>query len=770
MSEKTIALLGQPNSGKSSLFNGLTGSRQHVGNWPGKTVERKDGSFVHKDTTYKIIDLPGTYSLSANSDEEVVTRNYIASGQADVVCILADASQLNRSLFMLADYTGIRVPMVLLPNMMDVAKSQGKQIDTNGIAKSLGIPVVPLVAADKKQYGTFFRMLESIDKNASTLDEKRLAQIYQNTIGAAFDEIKALLPADGIGIYSSTWLTAKLIEQDKLARSLVKETVDAGTYTAIEKKLSDVKDGNLLTGDCKFQWIDKLVNENVTSKKNKLLRSRFDKAATSKRWGKPIAIGMIVLGLICSMVIGFPLMGLFSGLISAISVPLANWLLDIGAAPFLVSLLCNAILTAVSFALQMASYVFGISKKNKLLRSRFDKAATSKRWGKPIAIGMIVLGLICSMVIGFPLMGLFSGLISAISVPLANWLLDIGAAPFLVSLLCNAILTAVSFALQMASYVFGISLVFGLMEDVGYMARISYVFDDTMTKLGLQGKAIMPFLVSFGCNIGGITGTRVIDSWGQRVMTIALSWVVPCASSWGVVGLVSGTFFGNGAAVVVLALFAVAFLHIFITYKVFGRSLNKVEGRTGLIMELPPYHKPHWKSLFGSVFSKMGNVLSRALRIIICISVIFWLLSYSADGNVANSIIYKVGTFIEPMTSLFGLPWQLFIAFVASTMGKEASLGVMASLFNTGSIWAAIEQSATVDTAALSTSMLSVISRPEALAFLFAFFFNMPCLMALTATAQETHSMKWTVRIALYYVLTALIMATIAYHVGLVIF
>ena len=167
---------------------------------------------------------------------------------------------------------------------------------------------------------------------------------------------------------------------------------------------------------------------------------------------------------------------------------------------------------------------------------------------------------------------------------------------------------------------------------------------------------------------------------------------------------------------------------------------------------------------------KYGTIKRDLTSKMISISVIFWLLSYSADGNVANSIIYKVGTFIEPVTSLFGLPWQLFIAFVASAMGKEASLGVMASLFNTGSIWAAIEQSATVDTAALSTSMLSVISRPEALAFLFAFFFNMPCLMALTATTQETHSMKWTVRIALYYVLTALIMATIAYHVGLVIF
>ena len=166
----------------------------------------------------------------------------------------------------------------------------------------------------------------------------------------------------------------------------------------------------------------------------------------------------------------------------------------------------------------------------------------------------------------------------------------------------------------------------------------------------------------------------------------------------------------------------------------------------------------------------MGNVLSRALRIIICISVIFWLLSYSPDGDVANSIIYKVGTFIEPVTGLFGLPWQLFIAFVASAMGKEAALGVMASLFNTGSIWVAIESSVAVDTAALSTSMLTVISKPEALAFLFAFFFNMPCLMALTATAQETHSLKWTVRIALYYILTALIMATIVYHIGLVIF
>ena len=133
MAEKTIALLGQPNSGKSTLFNGLTGSRQHVGNWPGKTVERKDGFFSYNDVTYKIVDLPGTYSLSANSDEEVVS-----SGEANLVCILADASQLNRSLFMLADYAGIHVPVVLLLNMMDIAEGQGKKINVAGLQKILG--------------------------------------------------------------------------------------------------------------------------------------------------------------------------------------------------------------------------------------------------------------------------------------------------------------------------------------------------------------------------------------------------------------------------------------------------------------------------------------------------------------------------------------------------------------------------------------------------------------------------------------------------------
>ena len=166
--KKTIALLGQPNSGKSTLFNGLTGSHQHVGNWPGKTVEKKEGSFTYENEEYAIVDLPGTYSLSANSDEEIITRDYIADGKADLVCILADASQLERSLFMLSDFIGLNVPAVLILNLMDVAEKLGKKIDAKAIENRLGIPVIPFVAADKSYYP---KLLETLKK---ALTEKKL--------------------------------------------------------------------------------------------------------------------------------------------------------------------------------------------------------------------------------------------------------------------------------------------------------------------------------------------------------------------------------------------------------------------------------------------------------------------------------------------------------------------------------------------------------------------------------------------------------------------
>ena len=679
MSTMTIALLGQPNSGKSTLFNGLTGSKQHVGNWPGKTVEKKEGYFYYKNKKYQVVDLPGTYSLSANSEEEIVTRSYIGDNNVDLVCILVDASQLERSSFMLADYAGIKTPAVLLLNMADVAEDQGKIINVKRISEKLGIPAILFTASNKKSYGEFFEVIEEGLKRNSQLKSDGILKFNSGKLWETYEEILKLLPDSGMEAFSSSWLALKLLEQDEIVMDTVKLNIPKANWNKIESIIKNIENGSLLTADSKFKWIGTLIKDSVKS-----------------------------------------------------------------------------------------------TKKEKRIINKFDKIATSNIWGKPLAIFIMVLGLVFSMAVAMPIIGVVGYVQGIISSLIYEGLIFINAPGIIVSLICDGIITAISFAFMMVSFVFGISLVFGFIEEIGYMARISYVFDNVMSKIGLQGKAIMPFLVSFGCNIGGVTGTRVIDSLGQRILTIALSWVIPCAGTWSVVGLVSVVFFGSKSIIVILSLFAVAIIHMLITSKIFGKFLINENDRSGLIMELPPYHKPKFKNLLKFVINRMSDVLVRALKVIIIVAVLFWALSYTSDGKIEGSIIYKIGIFIEPVTMWFGLRWQTFMAFIAAAMGKEAALGVLASLFNAGSssagVWSVIAKSVTVSTEGLAGVLSSEISQAEALAFIYAFFFNIPCLMTVASTYQESHSLKWTLRIVGYYMVFALLMSAIAYNVGMLIF
>ncbi len=669
-----IALLGQPNSGKSTLFNALTGAHQHVGNWPGKTVEKNEGSFDYEGKKIKVIDLPGTYSLAANSDEEIVTRDYIAGQEADTVCILADSSQLERSLFMLADYAGIRVPALLLLNMMDVAKVQGKNIDAKKISNKLGICVIPFVAQDKKNYNEFLSTVSANQK--SYPDYSALEEEYKKEFGETYSDICRILPDNGIGVYSPCWLFAKLVEKDPVAMQLVEDKIGSGKFSELNKILSDIKDGSSRTGSCKFAWIDAVLDGSVKESGSGPARSKFDRIATSKRWGKPLAIAIMLGALILSIIFGIPFM-------------------------------------------MLGAYLSGLAT------------------------------------------------------PVADALLEAGAHPILVTVLCDGIWTAVGFALAMSGYIFGASIAFGLLEEVGYMARISYVFDNTMRKLGLHGKAVMPFICSFGCNIAGSSGTRVLDTWSQRMTAIALSWVVPCGSTWGVVGLIGSVFFGPGVIVIVLIMFVISALHLFITSKVFGKKLLKASDRTGIIMELPPYHKPRWGALAKHGLIKMKEALKRALIVITLISVVLSLLSYSESGDFTESILGRIGEAIEPVTMFFGLRCQTFIAWIGSMMAKEGALGVLASTFSRdSSVMHALAtmKSNPVDNAALIDILKTALTKPEALSFLFAFYFNMPCLMALSATLHETRSKKWTFLVAGYYVVMSLLIAAIVYHVACLIF
>ncbi|MBQ4236955.1 MAG: ferrous iron transporter B, partial [Treponema sp.] len=483
--ETVIALLGQPNSGKSTLFNALTGLKQHVGNWPGKTVEKKEGKFEHNGKKYLVADLPGSYSLSANSDEEIITRDYIASGKADVVCILADSSQLERSLYMLADYAGITVPTFLLLNMSDVAAGQGKQIDADAISKKLGIPVVLFSAQNKKNYDGFYSALEQVVNNKNVLSADSLELKYRTI--PEYTKLKSFVKDNIIPGYSSMWIAEKAVEGDAPVIAKIKSSLNDGDRNQFEETVANLKNGVLLTGSKKFEWIDSILDGTVKSEKKTRKLGKFDRLITHRIWGKPVVVLVVLFGLIASFIPALPFMGIGS------------------------------------------------------------------------AVG-------------------------AIANPVSSWLTGINCPPFVIAIICDVVINSLGFILKMLGFVFGVTLVFGLLEEIGVMARISYVFDNTMSKLGLQGKSIMPFLVSFGCTMGGAAGARVIDNWGQKVLTIALAWAIPCGAAWAVVPMLSSVWFGAWAPLIIVAILAVMVLHMWITSKIFGHSLVKKEDRCGMIM------------------------------------------------------------------------------------------------------------------------------------------------------------------------------------------
>lgn len=613
--KNAIALLGQPNSGKSTVYNALTGSRQHVGNWPGKTVEKNDGFYTYNGTRYTVTDLPGSYGLSGNSDEEIITADFIKADQADLVCILVDASQLERSMYMVAEFAALDKPAVLLLNMMDVAKAQKKEIDHKLLQKRLGIPVLPFTAAESKGY----------------------------------DELKALLARELENPH-------KLISKP--------ETLETAAYA--EAVLDQSK--------AKYQWISTLL-DGVT---------------------------------------------------------------------------------------HTASPVYKLSK--------FDRVATSPIKGKFLCFGVVLLAFLVAMIVMSPFMAIGQMIPAVLNQPIADLLNGWHVHPWLVSVFSMMLPNVLYFCISMASFVFGVNLVFGFLEEIGFLARAAYQFDGVLSKLGLQGKAICPMLMGFGCTIGGTCGTRVMDNWGQRMLAMAVVWAVPCGAIWGVIPVVASMFFGLGGTLLVCVLIlCYMLLMMFIVSKVFGRTLSPADTRSGMIMELPPYHKAHWKHILKEAFLKAWDIFKRALGTVTLVSLVFYIFSFSLSGNIENSLLYRVGTAIEPVTRFFGLGWQTFMAFLSSAFAKEAVLGVLNAAFVGGSNLLEatfFAKSATPDSAALAASMVQTISKPEALAFLFACTFNVPCVMALSTTYRESHSLKWTARVALFYIGGALILSCIVYHIA----
>lgn len=643
---RTIALLGQPNSGKSTIFNGLTGAHQHVGNWPGKTVERKEGSFRYQENDYRIIDLPGSYSLSAGSDEEKITADFIRSGAADLVAILVDSSQLERSLYMYTDYIGTKTPAILILNLMDVAEKKGISIDTKKLSERIGIPVMSFVASETKKYGALKEQLAKAIDAGKTADFAGLMKYYEQDPELSF---------------------ATMVDGQKEEKLLT-----AGKLAVCELEKTDR--GLMISGRHKYEYIDELLDGVVKKPDKEVGLLGFDKKALGRHSGKWLAIGIIVAALSVAMLVAAPIMGLGFGFAGVIGAPL-------------------------------------------------EKLMASMNVWQPLA--------------------------ELIYVVLPNVL---------------------AFTISMAGFVLGVSFAFAIIEDVGYMARISVVFNSAMEKLGLQGKSICSLLMSMGCNMAGVAGSRVIDNSGQRFLTMILVWSIPCGSTLSLAPMLATVFYGSaGAMAVVLIMLLTTVGSLFLVSRIFRGKLISEQDKGGIVMELPPYHKPKWGHIIRETLMKAWDVFSRAFCVITLVSIVFYLLSYNWFGG-EYSILSKIGQVIEPVTSWFGMTWQMFMAYISSMITKESLLGVINALYsNTDMVNAAFNAKSIGMTESMMALLPQVITKAQAFGFIMAIVFNVPCTMTVAATFRENHSKKWVALSVVYYLVFSLVLAFVFYHIGLLI-
>lgn len=649
-----IALAGQPNVGKSTIFNLLTGMNQHVGNWPGKTVERKEGKFKLDGREYRLVDLPGTYSLTANSPEELITRDFILTEKPDLVVALVNAANLERSLYLVAELVTLPAPLVIVLNMMDVACQEGLNIEANVLEAALGVPVIPLTATQSA--GT---LLDTIKKMVSSdvIQNPRLPEIRTDH-QAILDRMGILIQGFVPDPYPESWVALKLLEGDKEITRKMESLLPPQKWAEIHALLKDHDDAMLAIASGRYEWIGRLTRAAVTHPRigQVSLTDRLD------RWMAHPVGGLVILALI---------LGLVFWLTFSLGSPAQEWLDSTLISPF----------------------------------------------------GQLVSG----------------------------WLLTYPE--WLRSLVVDGIIGGVGSVLTFLPILIIFFAAFGFLEDVGYMARAAYVMDNFMHWMGLHGKSFLPLFLGFGCNVPAVIGTRVIDSWKSRLLTILLAPFVPCTARMAVVAFLAPAFFGRQAIWVIWGL---VFFSLFILV-ILGVILNKVlfKGeRSAFIMEMPLYHIPNLRTIGLLVWQRSLSFVKKAGTIILAISVAVWALSVLPDGNIEHSALAWVGKLVEPVGRWMGMDWKLTVALLTSFVAKENAIATLGILFGG------------IEGSSLAQSLATLYSPASALGFLTVSLLFIPCVATMAVIKQETGSWKWTMVNILLMLVVSIAAGTAVYHIS----
>ena len=737
MAEKIrIALAGNPNSGKTTLFNSLTGSNQFVGNWPGVTVEKKEGKLKKHDDVI-ITDLPGIYSLSPYTLEEVIARNYLVVERPDAILNIIDGTNLERNLYLTTQLTELGIPVVIAINMMDVVRKNGDKINISELSRDLGCRIVEISAL--RGEGIMEAAAAALDaaRNTKTEPMHTFSGVVEHALAHIEEAALHDLPPE-----QQRWYAIKIFERDdkvlqqlKLEESVITH-IEADIQSA-EREFDD--DAESIITNERYNYIASLLQDSYRKKNagKMSVSDKIDKIVTNRWLGLPIfAVVMFLVYYISMVTVGLAATDWANDALFG-----DGWhLLGIGGAAYgeaaeeygEASLIVEGYDTYVeeNGSAPAGNFQYAVEDEETLaveyetatLADYTAALETLEQYGEepdPAAYGVWVPG---------------------IPVLVGQGLDAINAAPWLAGLINDGIVAGVGAVLGFLPQMLVLFLMLAFLEACGYMSRIAFILDRVFRKFGLSGKSFIPMLIGTGCSIPGIMASRTIENERDRRMTIITTSFIPCSAKIPFIGMVAGALFGGSAWVATSAYF-IGMASVIIS----GIILKKTKMFSGepapFVMELPAYHWPTLKNVLLSMWERGWSFIKKAGTIILLSAIAVWFTSYFGivDGSfrmleeseISHSILATIGGAIAWIFKPLGWgSWEAAVASITGLIAKENIGGTMGILYGaSGNVY---------------TTLSNVFTGVTGYSFLVFNLLCAPCFAAVGAIRREMNNAKWT--------------------------
>ena len=707
-----VALVGNPNCGKTSLFNIASGAHEHVGNYSGVTVDAKEGFFDFQGYHFRIVDLPGTYSLSAYTPEELYVRKHIIEETPDVIINVADSSNLERNFYLTTQLIDMNVRMVIALNMYDELESSGNKLDYIKLSQLIGVPMIPTVCRRGEGIDQLFHVIIGIYEGGDFLSQK--GEIRSEILEDLRDWHKTYVPDHEFGSHKE--------EEDARPRGYMRH-IHINHGPELERSIEEVKKAISQNEDIRHKYSTRFLSikllENDKEIENFISTLPNGKEIIAIRNKETLRIRK-VMNEDSEQAITDAKYGFITGALKE-------------------------------------TFTDNHLEKEQTTRV-IDSIVTHRIWGYPIFFLFLYIMFEGTFVLGdYPMQG-----IEWLVDQLGNLIRNNMAEGHLKDLLIDGIIGGVGGVIVFLPNILILYFFISILEDSGYMARAAFIMDKIMHRMGLHGKSFIPLIMGFGCNVPAIMATRTIEDRKSRLITMLVNPLMSCSARLPIYLVMIGAFFPNCASFMLLCIYTAGILLAVIMARIFSKFLVKGED-SPFVMELPPYRMPTSKSIMRHTWEKGAQYLKKMGGIIMIASIIIWFLGYypqhDAYESVAeqqkNSYIGQIGKAIEPVIKPLGFDWKLGIGLISGVGAKELVVSTLGVLYtNEG------------DVENVNLSNRIPITPLVALAYMLFVLIYFPCIATFAAIKQESGSWKWAIFTAGYTTGLAWLIAFTVFQIG----